>query len=169
MAMTLVSTVTVGSGGAASIEFTGIAGTGKDLLLLMSLASERAGVSFDTTEILLNGVTTNSYSYRYLEGNGSTVSSFSGTEPSIIPMNSPAAANTNVFSNYALYIANYTSNTNKSISIDGVNERNDPQAFQRISAYSFSTSSAITSIKIQQYQAAYDLAQHSTASLYIIS
>ena len=75
MAMTLVSTTTVPSGGAASIEFTGIAGTGKDLLLLLSARGADSEL-----RLTFNSDTGANYTHRRLQGNGSTVSSslFSG-------------------------------------------------------------------------------------------
>jgi hypothetical protein len=48
----LIETVTVGAGGAASIEWTGIAGTGQDLLVVFSL---RCTTSNATGSLTING------------------------------------------------------------------------------------------------------------------
>ena len=164
MTMTLVETVTVGSGGAASIEFTGIAGTGKDLLVLLSGRQDGSG----NLVYELNGSAYNSgnYSGRELFGNGSTVTSSTNTDSEIgRTVYSTHTAST--FGNALLYISNYTSTSNKSVSADFVTENNATTAFQGIYATSFTSSSAITSVKLLNVGA--NFVQHSTASLYLIS
>jgi hypothetical protein len=68
---TLIQSVTVGSGGAANIEFTLIPQTYTDLLLLCSLDQSSSSVIAD---IRFNGLSTN-LSSRLLLGNGSAASS----------------------------------------------------------------------------------------------
>ncbi len=68
MTMTLVSTVTVGSGGASSIEWTSIPQSGKDLLILLSARAASNAIRNDVG-VSFNGVTTNR-TYRSLYGNG---------------------------------------------------------------------------------------------------
>lgn len=167
MAMTLVSTVTVGSGGAASIEFTGIAGTGKDLLFLFSGRDNSGGATNDLL-LTVNGATTG-YADRNLAGNGSTALSLSSNSAGVRAWQggNGGASTSNTFSNYQAYISNYASSVAKSISVDSVEENNSSTAVQQIVAGSYSGTSAITSIKIQSSGA--NLVQYSTASLYIIS
>ena len=166
MAMTLVSTVTVGSGGAASIQFTNIPQTGKDLLVLVS---GRTNTNSSTGSIVmdLNGNTTNAnYPMKAMTGTGSSILNDGSAQRTPIEI----AGNTstaNTFGNGLAYISNYTSTTNKSISVDSVGENNATSARQTILAASFTTSSAITSITLNG--AGDTIAQHSTASLYIIS
>lgn len=69
-----ISTITVGAGGASSIEFTSIPSTYKHLQVRM-LASFSGG---DWTEIKLNGDTGANYTYHYLQGNGSAASAGGG-------------------------------------------------------------------------------------------
>jgi hypothetical protein len=162
MALTLVSTVTVGSGGAASIEFTGIAGTGKDLFILVS------GRTVDASSLVLrfNSDTANNYDSRTLRGDGSGADSNSNIgidRITLIPI-STAGDTANTFSNVAMTIANYTSSANKSISIDGVRENNATFGRQVILAGRYINSSAITTVTLTA-----DFVQHSTASLYLIS
>jgi hypothetical protein len=171
MAMSLVSTVTVGSGGVAAIEFTSIPATGKDLLVLISPRANYAG-GIQEMLIRLNGDTGNNYASRLLRGNGSAASSSTETGDRIVlswPV--PGGSDTaNTFGNISFYISNYTSTTNKSISTDGVGENNATGAGQTLVASSYTTSSAISSIAL--YVGSYtgnNIAQHSTASLYIIS
>lgn len=163
MAMTLVSTVTVGSGGAASIEFTNIPQTGKDLLVLVSARRDDSGALL---ALRANGLSTGIYDYRNLVGTGSAASSTTATGDTgmdFIVARSTATAST--FGNTQIYISNYTSSANKSVSIDGVNENNATAADMRLTAGLIGTTNAITSITLTSATSV----QHSTASLYIIS
>jgi hypothetical protein len=164
MAMTLVSTVTVGSGGAASIIFTGIPQTGKDLLLLISAKSDQNG----SINIQINGDTGSNYTYRYLRGSGSAVLSASATTTNLDLDNQTAINGANIFSNTQVYFANYALTTqNKSISSDSVTEDNATTAWQLINAARWANNNAITSISISRVN--FNLVQHSSASLYIVS
>jgi hypothetical protein len=167
MAYELVETIEVGSGGAASIEFTSIPQTGVDLLLKVS------GRIADTNafNFTINSNTSSVYSSISLGGNGSAVfsSSSSSTSPIFggnVPTDNSYTANT--FSSNAILFSNYASSSNKSFSSDGVNENNDPFALQAIVAGSIADTNAITSIQLLP-AASQTWVQYSTASLYIIS
>lgn len=166
MAMTLVSHVTVGAGGAASIEFTGIAGTGKDLLLLFSGRDDSGGA---TNDLLLsfNSATTG-YAERFLAGQGSIAFSDKSTSAGVRAwlVNNGSGSTSNTFCNYRAYISNYAGSTAKSVAIDAVQENNTSTAVQNIVNGSYSGTSAITSVKIASSAT---LVQYSSASLYIIS
>lgn len=168
MAMTLVSTTTVGSGGAASIEFTGIAGTGKDLLLLVSGRSTDAASNGIPIRLALNSDTTNAnYTGRALYGEGSgTPTSFTlgSREIADVPISTQTA---NTFSNNLIYLSNYAGSTNKSFSVDSVTENNGTSYRARILAGLWSNTAAITSITLSLGTG--NFAQHTTASLYIVS
>jgi hypothetical protein len=162
MAMTLVSTVTVGSGGATDITFDNIPQTGKDLLVVASL---RSGSS--SAIVSLNGDTTNAnYPRRTLSGDGSAVTSLSNAiRPVLIASTTSDTSNT--FGNSQLYISNYTVAANKSMSQDGVRENNATDSQQQISAHTWNNTAAVTSVTITALTPSFT--QHSTASLYIIS
>lgn len=159
MTMTLVSTVTVGSGGAASIDFTSVPQTGTDLLVVLS------GRSTDTNRAVgLYFNTSNQVTGRLLAGDGSTATSRSAaTDVGQLP---PSSATSSTFGNNSYYIPNYTSSTAKSVSVDSVTETNATGAFQFIVAGSSSLTSAITALKLT---AVTSFAQYSTASLYTIT
>jgi len=158
-----IASVTVGSGGAADIEFTSIPGTYDDLKIVFSSrvdssASSRVDVSF-------NG-STSSFTNRWLFGNGSTASSFTnfgrgGGQSSV------SGDTANTFANNEIYIPNYAGSTNKSYSADGVTETNGTQAYQHLIAGLWSDTSAITAIKL--VPGAGNFVEHSTAILYGIS
>jgi hypothetical protein len=169
MAMTLVSTVTVGSGGASEVLITGIPQTGKDLLAVLSVRGTSAEAN-DEIRIALND-DSSGFSSRYLGGNGAAASSFTSegsanSSVSIYVLQNSSTSTASTFGNLATYVANYTSSSTKSVSTDAVSEQNGTTAFQRIVASSY-TGGAITSFKVSTYDGS--LAQHSTVSLYIIS
>ena len=166
MAMTLVSTTTVGSGGAASIEFTNIPQTGKDLLVVLSGRQSNASTYAAGTIRFNNDTTDANYSIINLNGIDATVTSTSSNfSPFFRVVGNTATADT--FSNGAAYISNYTSSVAKSVSVDTVNENNSSTNRNSIFAGSWSGATAITSVKIEGYDA--NFMQYSTASLYIIS
>jgi len=163
---TLIQTVTVGAGGAASIDFTSIPGTYTDLCLVFSIRTSRG--SLDLMGAQLNGDTTSgNYVVRWLRGDGSTVTSdtrstFSGIYAGIAADSSQTA---NTFSNQSLYFPNYTASTAKTVSEHSANENNAATAYMGISANSWSGTAAISSIKLLSLNAS-TLQQYSTASLY---
>ena len=167
---TLISSVTVGSGGAANIEFTSIPATYTDLLVKLSGRSSRSAADAEEFSLTFNN-NTSSYSEVWLRGTGSTVSSSKFSGSSIGQLGQPAAAATaNTFGNWEFYIPNYAGSNNKSISLDGVTESNSTTAGKALAylhAGLWSNSAAITSIKISAN--AYLAEQYSTAYLYGIS
>jgi hypothetical protein len=166
MAMTLVSTVTVGSGGAASIEFTSIPVTGKDLLVVLS---GRLSTTNGNVNATINNSTTG-YSSRYLRGSGSAVVSASASAQAAFFTEQalPGTGETaNTFSNNSFYFPNYASSTTKFFSVDTVTENNATEAYQVIQTGAWSGTDAISSIKLAAPSGT--LIQYSTASLYIIS
>jgi hypothetical protein len=153
-----IATVTVGSGGAANIEFTSIPATYTDLLMVMSLRYDGAQ---DLVDISINNSTANR-SQRYFYGNGSGVTNVSNTDLITLANNNNMTANT--FSNCQIYIPNYTSSNYKSFSIEMVSENNDTLAYTVLSAGLWSNSASITSLKLSY--AGYNFVQYSTATLY---
>ena len=168
MGYQLIETISVGSGGAASIEFTGIPQDGVDLVCLYSLRSETGGYD-ENLKVQFNSDTGSNYSRKKLAGNGATLSNNTNTGIGYIPAVSNGSTSTaNTFSSFQMTISNYTSTANKSVSIDNVTENNATSAVQELTAGSYSTSSGITSIKVL-HEGAGELGEYSTASLYKIT
>lgn len=163
MTMTHIQTIEVGSGGAASIEFTGISGDFKDLCLLMSAQSDNPSASVDNINIEFNSVAT-SYNNIYFIGTGSSTTV--GTLSSGFTWQAPESG-TSAFGNASIYIPNYAGSTNKTYSVDGVSEYNGTAARQTLTAGLWSNTAAITSIKLTVQS--YDFSEFSSASLYGIS
>ena len=157
-----IATVTVGSGGAADIEFTSIPATYTDLLVKVSARSTDG--SWQGMYMRLNGATTN-YSSIYLDGTGSSVGSGVITTTGLyISTIGGTNATSSTFTNSEIYIPNYTSSNNKSLSADGSAENNAIAAYLNLIANLWSDSAAITSILL--YSAAGNIAEYSTATLY---
>jgi len=168
---TLISSVTVGSGGAANIEFTSIPATYTDLIIKLSARSNAAGVSNDLMYYRFNGDNTNSYIGRWLSADGSSTFSNSQTATAYgIPRYAiPAAtATANTFGNLEMYIPNYAGSNQKSVSYDSVSENNSSTGYVNMQADLWQKTNAITSFAIFPYNGSLFL-QYSTAYLYGIS
>ena len=149
-----------------TIEFTGIPQDGVDLVLKVST---RSATVYTASKFTLNNDTSASYSRLDLNGNGAQFSSGSFASLNFgIAFYQPTSAYTaNTFGNGQMYLSNYTSATNKSISHDSVSENNNTTAFQGLIATSYLTTNPITSIQL--FQSSDNFAEYSTASLYKIT
>jgi len=155
-----IATVTVGSGGAANIEFTSIPATYTDLLVKISA---RLTGSNEAILINFNNSSTNLSSKR-LYGTGSATGS-SNYGSTVYVGNATGTGDTaSTFCNNEFYVPNYASSNNKSVSSDGVTENNGTTAYAILDAGLWSNSAAITSIKL--IPNANNFAQYSTATLY---
>jgi hypothetical protein len=167
---TLISSVTVGSGGAANIEFTSIPATYTDLLIKFNVRSSRAA-NQDDCRLAING-SSSSFTYRQLYGGASSGSPVAGSSSGSAGFIGiiPAVNNTaSTFSSQEIYILNYAGSNNKSISIDSAAENNAATYWQLdLIALLWSNSNAINSLSFTSNNAA-NFAQYSTAYLYGIS
>lgn len=162
MSFQLISTTTVGSGGAASIDFTSIPGTYTDLFILLSTRDTQTGDGAGQYyKIKFNGGSTVATT-RYLQGNGGSASS--GTLNELGGISDHASSTANTFANNSIYIPNYAGSTAKSFSVDSVTEQNATSAYQTLIAGLWNVTSAITSISL--VPATGNFVQYSTASLY---
>lgn len=161
---TLISSVTVGSGGAASMEFSSIPSNYTDLVVKYSLRGNGTnGVNY----FYFNNDTTNAnYSVKRLGGDGSVAFSNSYSSPFGAYMDK-SSYTASTFSNGQIYIPNYAGSANKSFSIDDVAENNATAADIILTAGLWSNTAAITSIKIQGVSDSF--VQYSTFYLYGIS
>jgi len=161
--MTLISTVTVGAGGATNINFTSIPQTYTDLFITYSGRSTQSaslatiGIRFNGSSIAMSG--------KRLLGTGSAPGAFntSGTTTLEVGLGPASTSTANSFSNTSIYIPNYAGSTNKSFSSDSVEEENSSTAYSAIYASIWPSTAAITDITLS-----IDLAhaQYTTASLY---
>lgn len=165
MAITYIqigSTVTVGSGGAASIDFTSIPSTYTDLVIFIS-GRFSSGAGFNLIDF--NGLSTANFSNKILEGNGSSGISFVAGNTNYAGALDGSGDTANTFSNQQIYIPNYAGSAYKSVSFDAVMENNGATAYSDLGVILWSNIAAITSIKLTTHTGA-NYAQYSTASLY---
>ena len=159
----IIASVTVGSGGAANIEFTSIPATYTDLLVNLSGRIDQTGI-VRQVDISFNGSTSN-FTGIYLQGNGASV--FSGSLGQYVGNATGTSATASTFSNTSIYIPNYASSNNKSFSVDFTTENNATTADVGLIAGLWSNSAAITSVTLTP--AGGNFVEHSTAYLYGIS
>jgi hypothetical protein len=157
------SAVTVGAGGATTIDFTAIPATYTDLVVKFSLRDNNAQ-SQNGLFLSLNSSTSN-FTERFLLGSGSAASS--GSIARFLGYSSGAGATANTFNNGEIYIPNYAGSSNKSFSADNVQETNATTAYALMTAHLWSNTSAITAISLIADAASF--VQYSTAYLYGVS
>ena len=165
-----IASVTVGSGGAANIDFTSIPGTYTDLCLKFSLrstANDAPGSNPSDANLYFNN-STSSYSERMLYTDNGTSAASAATSGSLFNWAGTQNSNSNTastFSNCEVYIPNYAGSTNKSVSSDAIRENNATGGIQmRLFAGLWSNTAAITSVKLVPDYG--NFAQYSTATLY---
>jgi hypothetical protein len=156
---TLIASSTVGSGGAASIDFTSIPQTYTDLQLVFSL---RNATENDGTALYKINSSSSSFSCKILYGTGAAAASFSGNNTA--GLTDPNTYTSNTFSNGSLYLPNYAGSTYKSASGDAVNENNATTSYTFLTASLWSNTAAITSLSL--YPISGNFVQYSTAYLY---
>lgn len=158
-----ISTVTVGSGGAADITFSSIPATYTDLLLVHSCRSDAdaATQGGQLLQFKING-STSDFSGRWVYGSGSSAASLESTNG--LGYSNPSDYTASVFGSGQIYIPNYTSSNFKSISAENVNENNATAAGMSLTAALWSQTAAITSVTIFPYFG--NFVQYSTATLY---
>jgi len=166
------STVTVGAGGAASIDFTSIPSTYTDLLLKLSLRSSNADGFTGNATMRLNANSGANYSFRTLFAATATPASGNGSAGTSVTIGGTdgASLTANTFNNAEIYIPNYAGSNNKSFSVDTVSENNASTDYTYqllLEAGLWSQTTAINQITIYSGTVgSTNFVQYSTASLY---
>ena len=143
----LIASSTVGSGGAAQIEFASIPSTYTDLVIKVSARSSSTGSAIDRYATFQFNSSTTGRSFRRLYGYSSTAGSDNGTFGYAFSM-SGTTGTASTFCNAELYIPNYAGSANKSFSQDGVSEQNSSTLnWLDLNANLWSNTAAITNIK----------------------
>jgi hypothetical protein len=159
---TLISTVTVGTGGSASLTLSSIPQNFTDLVVVASLRNGTAttGTGGRAFQMLLNG-STSSRSMKYINGAGNNV--YAGTPDYFWVNGSDDAANS--FSTTTIVIPNYSNGSNKLYTIDTVGENNSVTAEMSMNTGLWANTAAITSLTFQPSITG-NVAQGSTVSVY---
>jgi hypothetical protein len=142
-----------------AIQFNSIPQNYDDLYVVWS--TRYVSESTTKTSIFFNNSSSN-FSYRLLQGDGSSAAAGSNTL-ALGGINNGSNTTVNTFSNNQMLVSNYTANTAKSYSVNAVNENNATTSFQDIWAGLWNNSAPITSLTLSGSSA---LAIGSSASLY---
>ena len=165
----LISSVTL-STPASTIDFTSIPSTYTDLCLQFSIRATNSSSSRaeDTVVLALNNDTTGgNYTMRYLRGDGSGAGSAvaTGYAGAYAGEFNGSTSTASTFTSGMVYLPNYAGSTNKSFSIDIVQEANQTTAYMQLHAGLWSNSSAINRLTFSNYNSN-TFATYSTAYLY---
>ena len=162
-----ISTVTVGAGGASSIDFTSIPSTYKHLQIRGIGKSNRGTFVKDDIAIQVNADTGSNYSWHVLNGNGSTVTASAGTSATSVAMWDYLGTSV-TFDKYGAFIIDLLdyANTSKYKTIRGLGgtDANGSGAIGFNSGLWMSTS-AISSIKLYSGTSS-TIQQYSSFALY---
>jgi|LakMenE01Jun11ns_1017448.scaffolds.fasta_scaffold9909425_3 hypothetical protein len=162
----LINSATVGSGGAANIQFTNIPATYTDLVLFTSLKTSYSGAQWGQVYLKFNGSSA-SFSNKYFSGNGSSPGTGSDANTTGGFATTGGTGGTNAFANNFIYILNYTSSNHKIFSTNSLPEMNTTTSLNFLGGNLWSNTAVISSISIEDYNSTF--VQYSTAYLYGIS
>lgn len=161
-----IATTTVGAGGAATVSFTGIAGTYSHLQVRATVRGSTGGNVNENLLMKFNGATTNYYQGHRLAGDGAsafaTASSTSSSAYAGYVAGSGAASN--VFGVTVIDILDYSNtNKNKTVrSIGGVDHNGSGLVL--LGSALWINTAAITSIEMYNFGG--NLGQYSSFALY---
>lgn len=158
-----IQTVTVGVGGASTIDFTSIPSTYTDLQILCSLKTNYSGGQWSQVSLRFNGSST-SYSIRNIYGSGSSASSGTDVTTTGGFATTGGTGGTSIFASNSIYIPNYTSSNFKSYSVESAPEMNNALALMQFGAGIWSDTAAINAVSLVDVNGSF--VQHSTATLY---
>jgi hypothetical protein len=164
-----IATVTVGSGGAATIDFTSIPATYTHLQIRGIVRDTTAGTGSQNASIQVNGSSTG-YSLHYVAGNGSsafTDNAYNASQSYLYPVVS-GGATASVFSSAIIDILDYK-NTNKYKTfrcLSGFDLNGSGSGTVRFASGSWQNTDAISSISLFPYGGSGNFAEYSSFALY---
>lgn len=166
---TLLSSSTVGAGGAASITFSSIPSTYTDLCIKLSARNSDGSNTYNNVWVTFNNSSGGTeYADRSLYTISAVGSLQNSSKAELRVGASVSSGNTsNTFSNTEIYIPNYASSNNKSVSTDSVTEANSADVgriYNNLMAGLRSNTAPITSITITGES--FSFVQNTTAYLY---
>ena len=155
-----IASVTVGSGGAGSIDFSSIPSTYTDLCVKFSVRNTSTATWGTLT---LNGSSSN-WSLYNLYGDGSSAGSQSQTANTFTVMQNRSDSTANTFTNSEFYIPNYAGSTYKNIQSEQVSETNAVGGYIWTHTLLWSNTAAVNQLTLNA--ATNNFAEYSTATLY---
>jgi hypothetical protein len=161
-----IATVTVGSGGAATVTFSSIPSTYQHLQVRYMPRISTADTA-ENTWLQFNGDTGSNYTYHFLDGNGSSASAGAGTSQTRILAGRAGAANSgsNIFGANVLDVLDYAdTNKYKTARILGGIDRNGNGNI-RLDSGVWMNTAAVTSLTISP-TTANNFVEYSSFALY---
>ena len=158
-----IATVTVGSGGASSIEFTGIPGTYQHLQLRY-LAKTSGGTTWYSMGAHCNNDTANNYTYHIVQGNGSTASAASNAPRSSLLLGHVAAGNKTYFGAGVVDVLDYSSTSKYKTFRSATGTDQNGSGYCGMYSGLWMSTSAVASIQVIAPVASW--VEHSTFALY---
>jgi hypothetical protein len=162
-----IATVTVGSGGASSIEFTSIPGTYQHLQIRL-LARFTSTTVVSSAQCRFNSDTTAAnYATHYLYGDGASAAAGASTSSGMVLIGTTGGSSwASTFGASVVDILDYTSTSKNKVirSLSGADVNGAGGYLQMFSGVWINSSSAITSLSI--YQGSQTFGQYTTAALY---
>ena len=161
-----IASTTVGSGGAASIDFTSIPSTYTDLTI--KLSSRIGSSAFRDGVLLTFNNNTSNYSFRRLFGfDTNTISNDTASSQSSIAVGNTTANNatSNTFGSHEIYVPNYAGSNYKSVYAEAVAENNSSSSWVLlVNGSLWSDTAAINRVTLTPLSSTF--MQYSTATLY---
>ena len=156
---TKIATVTVGSGGSASIDFSNIPQNFTDLVIVASLRTAYAS-TFDNCDLRFNNTTSSGGKRLYGSGTAAASDSYG-----YMFVTNGATSTASTFSNSVAYIPSYTSSNYKSYGIDSFVETNAATSYSYLEAGLFSSTSAVNRLTLLSTTSS-TISEFSSATLY---
>lgn len=162
-----LNTVTVGAGGAASINFTNIPSTYTDLLIYLSGRSDTVAQTYNGVALTFNG-TSNSANWvrKQIEGGDGSIASYTSTASigGYVPAPNATAS---AFGSIQIYVHNYASSNDKLVSIESVTEGNTATTgyYADLVGQLWTVGTAINQVTLTMSSSA-NFVQYSSASIY---
>lgn len=162
-AFELISTVTVGSGGAATVTFSSIPATYTDLCVKFSLRCGATGTQWNNSEVTFNGSSANrTFIYVGAYNNGAPVT---GTGAVALVFINHGNSPSDTFGNGEMYVGGYASTTqHKPMSFNANSALASQDSMTSFGLNNWAVTSAITSITFTAQSNVYT--QYSCATLY---
>jgi hypothetical protein len=169
-----IATVTVGSGGAANIEFTSIPGTYQHLQIRGIARASSSGIYYSGVRMQMNSDTGSNYAGHLLYGDGAIAAAGATTSQAYFRLwyMTQAAAGASTFAASVIDIVDYASTSKyKTVRVlggydnNGAGSTDADKGSPYIASGLWMSSSAITSIKFTDHQSS-NFAQHTTFALY---
>jgi len=165
-AMFPLQVITIGSAGAASIEFTNIPNTYTHLQI-RGISRSTNSVTSVNISLQFNGVTTSSYAWHWLYGDGSSATA-AGTNDTAtyVARSAGASATASIFGAAVIDILDYA-NTNKTKTVRALSGHdNNGSGFAWFASGLFNSTNAITSVTLKAQDG--NFAQYSSFALYAV-